>query len=171
MSAIERRYAVALMEAIKSKDEQLRVNEDLCEVADMFTSNSQFKKIMLDPRLDAKLKTGIMREIFVDNNPMLISFISLLIDKDRIRYLEGISKEFSVLTRKLNNEIKMSIVSATSLTDDEINGITDKYKKLYDASNVSYELNIDESVIGGVKVTIGNKVYDGTIKTQLKNML
>ena len=92
-------------------------------------------------------------------------------DKNRIKYIDGISKEYSELARNKNNEIKLKIISATGLTDDEINGITDKYKKVYNAANVSYEQFIDESVIGGVKVVIGNKVYDGTVKTQLNNML
>ena len=171
MSAIEKRYAVALMDALKVKDEQLKADKDLAEIAYMFNNNLQFKKILLDPRLEPRLKSDVVKEIFVDNNPMLVSFISLLIDKNRIKYIDGISKEYSELARNKNNEIKLKIISATGLTDDEINGITDKYKKVYNAANVSYEQFIDESVIGGVKVIIGNKVYDGTVKTQLNNML
>ena len=171
MSAIERRYAVALMDALKVKDEQLKADKDLAEFAYMFNNNLQFKKILLDPRLEPRLKSDVVKEIFVDDNPMLVSFISLLIDKNRIKYIDGISKEYSELARNKNNEIKLKIISATGLTDDEINGITDKYKKVYNAANVSYEQFIDESVIGGVKVMIGNKVYDGTVKTQLNNML
>lgn len=171
MSAIERRYAVALMDALKVKDEQLKADKDLAEIAYMFNNNLQFKKILLDPRLEPRLKSDVVKEIFVDDNPMLVSFISLLIDKNRIKYIDGISKEYSELARNKNNEIKLKIISATGLTDDEINGITDKYKKVYNAANVSYEQFIDESVIGGVKVIIGNKVYDGTVKTQLNNML
>ena len=171
MSAIERRYAVALMDALKVKDEQLKADKDLAEFAYMFNNNLQFKKILLDPRLEPRLKSDVVKEIFVDNNPMLVSFISLLIDKNRIKYIDGISKEYSELARKKNNEIKLKIISATGLTEDEINGITDKYQKVYNAANVSYEQVIDESVIGGVKVVIGNKVYDGTVKTQLNNML
>ena len=171
MSAIERRYAVALMDALKVKDEQLKADKDLAEIAYMFNNNLQFKKILLDPRLEPRLKSDVVKEIFVDDNPMLVSFISLLIDKNRIKYIDGISKEYSELARKKNNEIKLKIISATGLTEDEINGITDKYKKVYNAANASYEQVIDESVIGGVKVVIGNKVYDGTVKTQLNNML
>ena len=126
MSAIERRYAVALMDALKVKDEQLKADKDLAEFAYMFNNNLQFKKILLDPRLEPRLKSDVVKEIFVDNNPMLVSFISLLIDKNRIKYIDGISKEYSELARNKNNEIKLKIISATGLTDDEINGITDK---------------------------------------------
>ncbi len=171
MPALEKRYAVALMDALKVKDEQLKTDEDLAKIAYMFNNNLQFKKILLDPRLEPRLKSDIVREIFGEDNPMLVSFISLLIDKNRIKYIDGISKEYSELARVKNNEIKLKIISATKLTDDEISGITDKYKRIYNATNASYEQFIDESVIGGVKVIIGNKVYDGTIKTQLNNML
>lgn len=171
MSSIERRYATALMQASKSKEEQIQIDKDLSEVAKMYTSNLQFKKILLDPRLDKSIKSGIVKEIFIDNNPLMVSFVSLLIDKNRVNCLSGIANEYSELTRKMNNELKINIVSATDLSNDEIGGITDKYKKLYGASKVSYDLSVDESLIGGVKVVVGNKVYDGSVKTQLRNML
>ena len=45
------------------------------------------------------------------------------------------------------------------------------WPRFYNASTVKYELLIDESLIGGVKVVVGNKVYDGSVKTRLRNML
>ena len=116
MSAIERRYAVALMDALKVKVAQLKADKDLAEIAYMFNNNLQFKKILLDPRLEPRLKSDVVKEIFVDNNPMLVSFISLLIDKNRIKYIDGISKEYSELARKKNNEIKLKIISATAVS-------------------------------------------------------
>ena len=70
----------------------------------------------------------------------------------------------------MNNELFINIISASSLDDDEINGISDKYKKLYNATTVKYDLTIDESLLGGVKVVVGNKVHDGSLKTQLRNI-
>src|SRR5574344_1515086 len=113
MSSIERRYATALMQASKSKEEQIQIDKDLSEVAKMYTSNLQFKKILLDPRLDKSIKSGIVKEIFIDNNPLMVSFVSLLIDKNRVNCLSGIANEYSELTRKMNNELKINIVSAT----------------------------------------------------------
>ena len=171
MAAIERRYAKALIDALKSKEDKIKVDTELMELTNLFNNNDQFKKALLDPRIDPKVKTGVVREIFSQTNPMFISFISLLIDKNRIGYLDGISKEYSKLTQIMNNELFIKIISASSLDEAEINGISDKYKKVYNASTVKYELLIDESLIGGVKVVVGNKVYDGSVKTRLRNML
>ena len=171
MSAIERRYAQALMDALKTNDEKTKVGLELKDVADLFNNNIQFKKVLLDPRVGSNTKVGVVKEIFSQTNPMFISFLGLLIDKNRITYLDGIAKEYSELTRVMNNELFIKIISASSLDDDEINGISDKYKKVYNASTAKYDLSIDESLIGGVKVVVGNKVYDGSLKTQLRNML
>lgn len=170
MAAIERRYASALMEALKSDEEKNQVNTKLKEIAELFESNMQFKKVLLDPRLSSRIKTGVIKELFPDGNPMFISFMSLLVDKNRINYLSGIYKEYELLTRKLNNELFINIISASSLNEDEINGISDKYKKIYKVSTVKYNLEIDENLLGGVKVIVGNKIYDGSLKTQLRNM-
>ena len=171
MAAIERRYAKALIDALKSKEDKIKVDKELAELAYVFNNNDQFKKALLDPRIEPKIKTGVVREIFSQTNPMFISFVSLLIDKNRIGYLDGISKEYSKLTQIMNNELFIKIVSASALDEAEINGISDKYKKVYNASTVKYELSIDESLLGGVKVIVGNKVYDGSVKTRLRNML
>ena len=171
MAAIERRYAKALIDALKSKEDKIKVDTELAALSELFNNNDQFKKTLLDPRIDPKVKAGVVRELFSETNPMFISFISLLIDKNRIAYLTGISKEYSKLTQIMNNELYIKIVSASSLDEAEINGISDKYKKVYNASTVKYELSIDESLLGGVKVIVGNKVYDGSVKTRLRNML
>jgi len=171
MAAIERRYAKALIDALKSKEDKIKVDTELTELANLFNNNDQFKKTLLDPRIEPKIKTGVVREIFSQTNPMFISFISLLIDKNRIGYLDGISKEYSKLTQIMNNELFIKIISASSLDEAEINGISDKYRKVYNASTVKYELAVDESLLGGVKVIVGNKVYDGSVRTRLRNML
>jgi len=171
MAALERRYAKALMDALKSKDEKIEMNNKLGEIAELFNSNMQFKKILLDPRINSKAKVGVIKELFTDTGSMLISFLSLLIDKNRISCLSGISNEYSLLTRELNNELFINIISASKLSDDEINGISDKYRKLYNVSAVKYSLKVDEDLLGGVKVIVGNKIYDGSLKTKLRNML
>ena len=42
---------------------------------------------------------------------------------------------------------------------------------MYNASKIKYEIKIDEELLGGVKVVVGNKIYDGSLRTQLKKML
>ena len=36
---------------------------------------------------------------------------------------------------------------------------------------LDFSLEIDKEILGGIKVVIGNKIYDGSLKTQLRRML
>ena len=172
MAIVEKRYAQALFNTAKNKEENTFFNNALTDISKLFSSNLQFKKILLDPRITSSIKLNILKEIFPEyDNKMLVSFIGLLLDKNRINIIDGVADEYNKLTALVNNELSIKIISASTLNESEINGIADKYKKIYNAGKINYELKIDEELLGGVKVIVGNKIYDGSLKTQLKNML
>lgn len=172
MPIIEKRYAQALLNSSKTKEETSLFKNGLSDISNLFKSNLQFKKILLDPRIGSDIKISIIKEIFPEHgNRTFISFINLLIDKNRINIIEGIAHEYLNINRLLSNEIDIKIVSATALSDEDILSITDKYKKIYNADKITYNLKVDEGILGGVKVVVGNKVYDGSLRTQLKTML
>lgn len=172
MAIVEKRYAQALFNTAKTKEESTVFNDALTDISKLFSSNLQFKKILLDPRLTSNIKLNILKEIFPEyDSKILISFIGLLLDKNRINIIDGVADEYNKLTALVNNELSIKIISASTLNESEINGIADKYKKMYNASKIKYEIKIDEELLGGVKVVVGNKIYDGSLRTQLKNML
>ena len=172
MAIVEKRYAQALFNTAKTKDESNTFNNALSDISKLFSSNLQFKKILLDPRLTSNIKLNIVKEIFPEHsNKTFVSFIGLLLDKNRINIIEGVTEEYNRLTALVNNELNIKIISAGTLNETKINGITNKYKKIYNAGKINYELKVDENLLGGVKVIVGNKIYDGSLRTQLKNML
>ena len=172
MAIVEKRYAQALFNTAKNKDESNSFNNALSDISKLFSSNLQFKKILLDPRITSNIKLNIVKEIFPEHNSKtFVSFIGLLLDKNRINIIEGVAEEYNRLTALVNNELNIKIISAGTLNETEINGITNKYKKIYNAGKINYELKVDENLLGGVKVIVGNKIYDGSLRTQLKNML
>ena len=137
MAVIGKRYAKALIDAAQTAEKRNLLNEYLSEFAGIFSENSEFRKIILDPRIDGNMKYGVIQELFSGKEDKLfLSFIRLLIDKKRIGGVEEIFNEYEVLNREMNHELLIKIVSAVPLNDSEINGITDKYKRIY-LGNVS----------------------------------
>ncbi|MBE5812835.1 MAG: ATP synthase F1 subunit delta [Clostridiales bacterium] len=172
MAIVEKRYAQALLNCSKSQNDNEAFEQGLNSMASLFSSNMQFKKILLDPRIGNDVKLNIIKEIFPEHqNAVFLSFLNLLLDKNRINIIDGISDEYSKLNSVLNNELNMKIVSAKELNEEEINSLTLKYKGMYNADKVKYTLEIDKEILGGIKVVIGNKIYDGSLKTQLRRML
>ena len=139
MAIVEKRYAQALRNCSKSDNDNKVFEQGLNSVAGLFKSNMQFKKILLDPRIGNDVKLNIVKEIFPEHqNDIFISFMDLLLDKNRINLIDGISDEYSKLNSLLNNELTMKIVAAKELDETEINALVDKYKIMYSADKVKY---------------------------------
>lgn len=172
MAIIEKRYAQALLNCSKSPKDNEIFEQGLDSMAALFRTNLQFKKILLDPRIGNDVKLNIIKEIFPEHqNAVFLSFMNLLLDKNRINIIDGISDEYSKLNSVLNNELNMKIISAKELSEDELSRLTLKYKNMYSVDKVKYTLEVDKEILGGIKVVIGNKIYDGSLKTQLRRML
>lgn len=171
MAVVANRYVKALMESAKSKEENAMYEKGLKEISNLFESNENFKNVLLNPRIENQEKLNIIKEIFPEcNNEIFDNFIKLLIDEKRINIVEDISNEYTKLYDSLNKELKMKIITAMKLDDEQINELISKYKELYKADTVEYELEIDETIIGGIKVIVGNKIYDNSVKTQIQDM-
>ena len=95
------------------------------------------------------------------------NFLIELLRKDKIEQIESMS---DVNRDSLNKELKIKIVVASELSDEQLNGIVNKFKEMYKAETVKYTIELDKSIIGGIKVCVGNTIYDNTIDTRLKQI-
>lgn len=172
MAVVANRYVKALLELAKSEEEKVIFEKGLKEISNLFTSDENFKKVLLNPRIAGQEKLDLIKEIFSEykDEEILINFLDLLIKEERISMIEDISEEYSKVYSSLIKEIKIKIITAMELDKAEIEAIIKKYKELYKADTVKYEVEIDESILGGVKVIIGNKIYDSSVKTQINQM-
>ena len=172
MSVIANRYIQALLELPKSKDENEKIEEGLKEIASVYNSNEQLKKVLLDPRIVNEVKMEIVNEIFSQYMKVacLKNFVELLIKEKRINYIQEIAEIYEKVTSEAKKELNIKIIVAKPIDEKQTEAIVKKYKTMYKVETINYEVVIDESLLGGVKVMVGNKIYDGSVATQLEQM-
>lgn len=168
MAAVSTRYAEALLDSEKDKDKACKYLES---IARLYDSNNEFRETFNNPRISREDKMEIIKEIIKSKDDTFINFINLVLKEGRFNLIFDIYNKYQAMLDELNRKINIKIISSCELTKKEIDGIKEKYKKLYKASDVSYEVSVDESLIGGVKVICAGKIYDDTIKTKLEEML
>ena len=81
-----------------------------------------------------------------------------------------IAEQYEEESQKADKILNIKIISACEIDEKQIQTIVEKYKTMYNVKSINYEKIIDESLLGGVKVMVGNKIYDGSIQTQLNKM-
>lgn len=170
MSVIANRYIQALSELQNDEQKKSILESGLNGIANVFNSNEEFKKVMLDPRIVTDVKMEIIKEIFPEyaEETLLMKFVDLLLKENRMAYIPEIASLYENIN---NEELNIKIIVASEIDDNQAQAIINKYKTMYGAKNAKYTVEIDKSILGGIKVVVGNKIYDGSVETQLKQMI
>lgn len=167
---LDRRYALALYEVAKEKDKVDEYINDLREICDLIENNKDFYEVVKHPQISTKNKKRTFINIFKGKiDEELLSFLLILIEKDRILYLKEKLNEMEKIDLERKNILSAVVKTAVPLLESEISDLQEKLEKQYN-KKIIMTTEIDKSLLGGVYVRVGNDVIDGTIKSKLEEM-
>ena len=137
-------------------------------VADLLRTNEEFGKLMNHPKITKEDKVKIVEETFGNRIPKEITGImTLLVTKGRAEAILSVFDYFINLVKEEKKIGSASVATAVALTDAQKAKVE---QKLLDTTKYeSFEMNysVDESLIGGMVIRIGDRVVDSSIKTKL----
>ena len=99
-------------------------------------------------------------------NPSGVNFIKVIGENNRFEVIPEVFQEFVRLRRKYEKRLECTLISARAFSDSEIESLKDKLAKKYDAK-IELTVTIDESLIGGAVLKVGDKVIDASVKAGL----
>lgn len=170
MNVIASRYAEALFQVGEESNTTIALNEELTAVVNILKSNEEFYNILKSPLVGKGEKKDLIQKVFQNQlSDNLNNFLKIMIDKDRVSTIESVQKAFKGLLNEKNNILEGTAITAVPMSQDEIKDLESKLSKKYN-KNVTLENNVDESILGGVLVRLGNEEIDGTVKTRLTGM-
>lgn len=170
INVVANRYAEALFQLGEEENLTNELYKELEKIVDMTKVSNDFYKVLKSP-LVAKSEKKNLIEIILDKevNCNIKNFLKVLIDKDRIAFLEDIEMSYKELLNKKNNIIAGVAISAIPMNETDIKELEIKLSSKYN-KNVTIENVVDKTILGGVLVRIGNEQIDGTVKTRLDKM-
>jgi F-type H+-transporting ATPase subunit delta len=148
----------------------------LSDLAQIF-QDPELKGMPHDPRLNQDKLKSIMGKVMdeLDASASQRRFINLLITEKKLSLLPWIYKGFVQERKKAEAAVKgelpveVTIVSAAALTPLQVDNLKGMLKKRFNTS-AEPELKVDPDLIGGIKLIIGDRVYDQSVKGQLARM-
>jgi F-type H+-transporting ATPase subunit delta len=171
MSLVDTRYAEAFIKLAVEKDSLDSYQEDLLAVTDIIQKEEALKAFLFNPENTLSARKSILSGLLKDRvRQDVLNLLLLLLDKGRITSLPGICREYVRLADEKRSILNINIFAAVPIDQAQINKICDKFKEIYNTKNAKADLTIDPSLIGGVKVAIGDKLYDGTVKGRLESL-
>ena len=161
------RYAEALLLTAKAEGVLDGVAESFAAVLAAVKDNSDLRIFMDSPSVRTEEKKGLLQKVFGDAvEPILLKFFMLLLDKNRIENTRDIGEVFAELVEADQGLQHALVVTAVPMPTDLAERLQAKLAS-YTGKTIILDKKVDPYVIGGVCVTLGDKILDGTVRTNL----
>jgi F-type H+-transporting ATPase subunit delta len=163
------RYALALYELAVEKSELPNVEKNINELLETYNNNEELKNFIKNPTQSQSNQLAVLNKISTKMNlsEIVKNFLSILVQKRRIFFLNVISKNFLLLSSKKRGELKASVISSKNLTNDELKNLNLEISKSLGVT-INLDYKVDENLIGGLKMQIGSLMVDTSLKNKLK---
>lgn len=164
---VSKRYAEALFQLGKEKGILDELRDQSLLVKKVFDENKELATFLTHPKVDLQSKKDFVAKAFASLQTELVNALKLLIDRNRIANVPDIADELVQLVNEENGIADATVYSVRQLTDAEKQQLSKSFSKHLNKKEIKINNVVDPSVIGGVKIRVGNTIYDGTISGKL----
>ena len=168
-SETAKRYALALYELANENSELELVEKNIKELLVIYNTSEDLKNFIKNPTQSQSNQLEVFDKISTQMSlPKIIkNFLIILVVKRRIFFIKKIFLNFLSLASKRRGELKATLVSSKKLTSEELESLNKDLSKTMGAPIV-LDYEVDEKLIGGLKMQVGSLMIDTSIKNKLK---
>jgi len=169
-SRVARRYAQALFSTALKYDVVNSVEDDLNGIVGLLENDPQFKEFVVAPFTGREEKIAIFAKLFSDRvTALTMQVIRVMLEKRREDEITGVRDEFVTLRREHEGVIFAVITSAWEIEEKQRKLLLTKLEKTL-GKKIEAEFKIETNLIGGIRVSYGNYVLDGSIRGALSSL-
>lgn len=169
-SMIARRYALALFQIAKERQLLGVVEEELRVVKEVIQYNPDLKAVLKSTKLSKEKKKEILKAAFASVSEYVLNTLLLLIDRHRDDQIVNVVNEFIELANDEMGVAEAEVHSIRPLTDAEREAISATFAAKVGKKSLKLENFVDSNLLGGVKLRIGNRIYDGSLRGKLDRL-
>lgn len=166
-TTVSRRYAQALLMIATERKALDQYEQELELFRNALLADPKVKELMDNPRIALEKKKQVLDLLIKGKTDSIIyNFLRLIIDRRRENFFLDIIKEYNRYADEARNIVDAEVRSAVQLTDKDYRELQQKLCRVT-GKNVRLKSLIDTSLIGGIKVKIGDTVIDGSVTKKL----
>lgn len=169
-STVAKRYALALFELAQEKNLLAEVGADLKELTKVVESSPELLTLLGAPKFSIERKKQIIAEIFAGSTPAFLHTIQLLVEKKRINEVKQLAEAYVDLAAAAQGTAEATVYSTRPLSAEESESISAAFAKRVGKQSLTITNEIDPSLIGGVRIQIGNHIYDSSVASKLERL-
>lgn len=171
-TSIARRYVRALAELAEDTDATGAVGRDLRRARDFFTGEAvTLAEALANPGFTVEERHGVLAAVLprADLHPYVQNLLYILLDNGRFRLLSRVAEVWQDWEDKRAGRLRAELTAAVPLEQDLRDEFNEALSRATGKPVVMRE-QVDSSLIAGLVVQVGDRVYDASLRTRLESM-
>ena len=164
---VTRRYATALYEEADASGGLAAVDDDVLMLRNNIESNRELSRFFESPVIPQEKKESILQELLEERvETLTLQFLRLLVQKDRETLTKAILDQYQSLRDEQRGIVDAEVTVAQPLNDEDRTALVEA---LEEKTGKDIRLHLEENpdLIGGLVIRIGDRVFDGSVRSQL----
>mgnify|MGYP006119901363 CR=1 FL=1 len=163
------KYAKALFDLSEKSDCVSLIQNHLKLVSYVYNKVPAFRLVLITRRINSKNKIVIMQKTLKDFEPLIVEFISILIQNHQTNNLLDVIARFNNMVKADSNRSKVEITTSEKLNEADLEYISQTISDKLN-TNPNINIKIDPNIIGGIKLQVENKIFDNSVTYQIKQL-
>jgi F-type H+-transporting ATPase subunit delta len=170
-SGVAGRYAAALFDLAREQGELDGVDQDLSKFQAMLDQSGDLKRLVNSPAFAAEDQDRALKAVmdWASVGATTSNFLRVVARNRRLFAAEDIIKSFRQQLAQHRGEIAAEVQSAFPLNDEQLAALKEKLKSSY-GKDVRLNAKVDPSLLGGLVVKVGSRMFDSSLRTKLSNL-
>jgi len=168
---VAQRYAKSLISLAQERQVLEQVKEDMLTIKSVCEESHDFSNMLKSPIVKTDKKSAILNEIFAKEvSELSLAFINIVTEKKREAILGAITENFIDLYNESKNIVTASVTTATAITEDIRTQVLTQLKSVVGDATVQVEERVDESLIGGFVLRVGDREFNSSVANKLQKL-
>lgn len=153
-----------------AKDAGGEVNKSLQRIDTLLKKDAQFKSLFLSKRISLEQKVDIFRSALTNVcHPIVIEFLALIAKERSVQLIHRVAKTFNRIYKENEGIVSVTAHLANTMETEEKNLFHVHLENLL-SKKVDLEIQLDENLLGGLKLRIENTFLDGSLQNNLNRL-
>lgn len=171
VSIVARRYAQALLELGSEQGSLDKIVEEMTSAANAWEASADFRNAIENPLVAHEAKKAVVGDVSdrIGASPVTRNTLLLLVDRRRMKTLPYLARTLRELADARKGVIRAEVTTAALLSDEYYAKLQAKLEKMT-GQKVVVDKRTDPEIIGGVIARIGDRIFDGSLRTRLQTL-
>jgi F-type H+-transporting ATPase subunit delta len=167
---IASRYAKALFDRTLETSSLDAVKSDIDHLKVLVKESREFVLFLQSPLYKKSSKQDALKKLFASANQLTLNVFLLMAEKHRESMIPEMGVAFLRMYNNHNLIVEVTVESAVALNNKTIVDIEAYVKANSNAKTIQLTQNINPSLIGGLTIEFGGRIYDNTVSNQLRKI-